>query len=162
MQALLRELIGLSVLTGALLQLCPEGGVKRVSQVLCTAVLSLAVLSHLGGTEREKLLPVSAGAAAASTGIEESGASVSRELSRRYLQEEYTEYITRQAEALGMDTLTVNLTVEQDAGGQWLPHAAELTGSFDLWQKEALTKALAEDLGIPTERQVWHEDGMEG
>ena len=44
MRESLRELILLSALSGALLLLCPEGGVKRVLSILCTAALGLTVL----------------------------------------------------------------------------------------------------------------------
>ena len=161
MQTLLRELICLSVLAGALMHLCPEGGVKRVSQVLCTAVLGLAILSRLDGLDTEKLRFESAGTEASEVRIEQSGALASRELSRRFLESEYSEYITRQAEAIGVTAFQVSLTSELNAEGQWLPCAAEISGDLAPWQREALSQKLVEDLGIPPERQVWNGSGME-
>lgn len=161
MQALLRELISLSVLTGALMYLCPDGGGKRVASVLCTAVLSLAVLTHLGGMHREDFLPESTGIEDTERWIEESGAAAGMELSRRYLQEEYAQYISSRASAFGMQMPEVKMTLMQDANGQWLPYAAELSAVGTARQREALTGALQEELGIPPERQVWHEPGVE-
>lgn len=161
MQALLKELIALSVLTGALMHVCPEGGVKRVAAVLCTAVLSLAVLTHLGGMHQEDFLPEIAGMEGTERWIEESGTAAGMELSRRYLQEEYTQYISSRAAALGVQMPEVRMTLMQDTNGQWLPYAAELSGAVTFGQREALTRALQEELGIPPERQVWHEPGVE-
>ena len=47
MIAELKPLIALSFLSGASLWLCPEGNAKRVTRVLCTALLVSAVAAPL-------------------------------------------------------------------------------------------------------------------
>ena len=43
----IRQLCALSLLCGAALSILPEGGVKRVSEVVCTASLIIAIVSPL-------------------------------------------------------------------------------------------------------------------
>ena len=161
MTALFRELICLSVFSGILLQLCPEGGVKRVASVLSAAVLSLSVLSHIGGLSEHFALPESGAQAEAENRIEEDGAALGQALNRKILQEEYSEYISQQAAAAGITGLQVELELEQDMEGFFLPYAATLQGELEPWQKTLLGEVLRRDLGIPPERQVWNESGAE-
>ena len=44
MREAFRAVIWLSVFSGVILLLCPEGGVKRVLSVLCTSALALSIL----------------------------------------------------------------------------------------------------------------------
>ena len=44
MKEAFRSVIWLSVFSGVILLLCPEGGVKRVLSVLCTSALALSIL----------------------------------------------------------------------------------------------------------------------
>lgn len=161
MPELLKKMIALSVMTGALMHVCPEGGVKRVASVLCTAVLSLAVLSHLGGMDRELYTLENAKLGTSESRIEQNGAAAGQELNRRYLQEEYTDYIVQQAGILGISELSADVQMQRSLDGLWLPYAAELSGPLEPWQREALEKVLDENLGIPPERQVWNEYGAE-
>ena len=43
----IRELCAVSLLCGAALSILPEGGVKRVAEILCTASLILTVISPI-------------------------------------------------------------------------------------------------------------------
>ena len=59
-------------------------------------------------------------------------------------------YILDKAAALGAD-VSVRFTLDD----QDLPRTVTLTGSCTPAQKQALARVLAEDLGIPEERQIW-------
>jgi len=61
-------------------------------------------------------------------------------------------YISDKADALGL-TVTARVETEPGADGTPLPHRAVLTGP---WSGE-LSDWIAEELGIPAERQVWHD-----
>ena len=62
-------------------------------------------------------------------------------------------YISDKADALG---LTVTAEVQTEAGPEGIPvpYQAELTGA---WSEE-LASYMEGELGIPRERQVWHEE----
>jgi len=62
-------------------------------------------------------------------------------------------YIMDKADALGL-RVQVRVRTETGTDGIPMPVAAELTGEYS----EALSAYLERELGIPRERQVWHED----
>ena len=62
-------------------------------------------------------------------------------------------YISDKADALGLE-VTVRVETEPGADGEVpLPAFVELTGPYS----QSLTDWIAGELGIPAERQVWHE-----
>lgn len=61
-------------------------------------------------------------------------------------------YISDKADALGL-AVTARVETEEDGGGIPLPASAELTGPYS----RELADWIALELGIPAERQVWHE-----
>ena len=61
-------------------------------------------------------------------------------------------YISDKADALGLE-VTVRVETEPGEEGTPLPVSAELEGSYS----QDLADWIAGELGIPAERQVWHE-----
>lgn len=62
-------------------------------------------------------------------------------------------YISDKADALGL-SVTARVDTAPGADGETpVPHTAELTGPYS----QSLADWIAEELGIPAERQVWHE-----
>lgn len=69
------------------------------------------------------------------------------------IEAETAAYISDKAAAMGL-ALQVRVTAEPDAEGVPVPSRAELTGP----RSEKLALWLETELGLPAERQVWHED----
>ena len=68
------------------------------------------------------------------------------------IEQETTAYILEKADSLGME---ISVEVQAETGEEGLPVlTAELTGE----PSEILEKYLAEELGIPRERQVWSHE----
>ena len=160
MREVFRELIGLSVFSGVILLLCPEGGAKRVLNVLCTAALALTVLPalHIPDANWEAS---AADQVLSPRQIEERGTAANQQLQQLFIQSELETYVSDKAAALGIIELRMRLETQQNDDGLWLPWASEIQGDLEPWQKEALGRMLWEDLGIPPERQRWNEYGME-
>lgn len=71
---------------------------------------------------------------------------------QKSIEERTIAYISEQAEEIGVD-VSINVTAEQREDGVILPTWAELCGQYSA----ELAKQLDQELGIPPERQVWHE-----
>ena len=72
------------------------------------------------------------------------------------IAEQTEAYILDKAGELGLE-VTVRVETRTEGNGIPVPWSAELTGA----QSEALASALETELGIPAERQVWHERNTE-
>ena len=72
------------------------------------------------------------------------------------IAEQTEAYILDKAGELGAE-VTVRVETRTGGDGVPVPWSAELTGA----QSEALASALETELGIPAERQVWHERNTE-
>ena len=68
------------------------------------------------------------------------------------IAEQTEAYILDKAGELGLE-VTVRVETRTEGNGIPVPWSAELTGSWS----QALASALETELGIPAERQVWHE-----
>ena len=155
----IRELCALSVFCAAALQLTPEGGVKRMLSLLCTAALLCAALSGIRqidydayalelarSREREKLLA-------------DSSMQAQQRLSRTVIEQECRTYIWDKAGQLGLTPESVEVELRWDMEGLWVPAAVELSCRGTEAQIAALSGAIRTELGIAPENQRWIEDG---
>ena len=156
--AIVRPLCVLSVLGGVLLSLTPEGNVKRIAELACSCVLILSVLRTAGGAaptlpslEEEALrLEAELYAEAEKTGSE---------LTELVIRRECEAYLMEKADALGivLREVTVGLRLTEEHG--WTPWSVLLDADATAEKKSALSGIIRTDLGIPYERQSWHENG---
>lgn len=73
----------------------------------------------------------------------------------RALVEDQTEaWLAARGEALGADC-DFSVTAEAREAGLWVPVAVEIRGTWTPDQRQALARAMEEDLGIPPDRQRW-------
>ena len=129
-----------------------RGALRRAVRLAGGVVLSLTVLGPL-----VRLTLDSFGQYIAGVQLEEdarrTGVEVRRsELLCRIIQEKTEAYILDKAGELGLE-VTVRVETRTEGNGIPVPWSAELTGSWS----QALASALETELGIPAERQVWHE-----
>ena len=154
------EVIWLSVFSGAILLLCPEGGVKRVLSALSVSALALAVLPAFHSLDTD-WKTYAARQEQAPQQIEAQGMAANQQLQQMFIQSELETYLSDQAAALGIGELQMQIETRQNADGLWVPWASAIEVPLEPWQKDALGRMLQKDLGIPPERQKWNVYGME-
>ena len=143
-----------SILCAAAEALSPNAAVSRVLKLTCGAVLLSLLLSPLLSPDWETY-------ALSMAEYHRKNMELSREielrqdyLSRVYIEQECAAYILDEANSLGMDG-TAEVSVEW-RDRCFVPVSAELTlqGADG---KERLSRWLEAELGIPAEKQVWHD-----
>ena len=148
----LTSIVVVTLLLSVAQALVPEGNIRRVASFLGGLILILAMLRPVLGADLERLR-------LNFDGYEQELRQVREELSASYdaglaerIEERTAAYISDKADALGLD---VTVRVEAAAGpdGVTLPEKAELTGAYS----QELADFMARELGIPAERQVWHD-----
>ena len=154
----IRELCAVSLLCGAALSMLPEGGVKRVAEILCTASLILAVLSPIKEIDMDSYALESARMHELETQLARQGEEAEDRLSRLVIEQEYEAYIMDKAGELGIEGLAADVEVQWSLEGFWMPWGVELSSGCSQESRERLSRLLESELGIPYERQRWNSE----
>lgn len=154
----IRQLCALSILCGAAMSIAPEGSVKRIMGVLCSAALILAAIQPLKGLDLSQYALELAKYEEREAEFLESGEDMNDRLNRLVIQQGYETYIKDKATELGIETRSVSVGVQWSMDGLWVPDTAEIDGEGTGESKRALGRIIEAELGIPAERQYWSEN----
>ena len=154
-QTALKTLIALSFFGGAVLFLCPSGGVRRVMGLLFAAILIAAAIAPLRGFDFDLLSLGEAKRGSAEAEILQNSAESERLLKKLLLQKNCEQWLEEQASRLGLEIDGASVTLCRDEWGNWLPYAASIRAKGSREAAGRLGGKLCDELGIPTERQVW-------
>ena len=132
--------------------LVPEGTLRKISGFTGGLLLLAALLQPALRTDLSRLrLDFSDYSRAVQERTEELNAAGKEELAA-IIAGRTAAYISDKADALGL-SVTARVNTEPGPEGTPLPSSAELTGPYS----RDLAEYMARELGIPEERQVWHE-----
>ena len=148
----LTSIVVVTLLLSVVQALVPEGSIRRVASFVGGLILLAVLLRPVLGTDLERLqLDLGGYEQELKNAREELASSRETELTER-IEERTAAYISDKADALG---LKVAVRVEATTGpdGVSLPEKVELTGPYSRELADFMTR----ELGIPAERQVWHE-----
>ena len=134
--------------------LVPEGTLRKITGftgglLLLAALLQPVLRTDLGGLR----LDLSGYGGAIEERRAELDAAGKEELAA-IIARRTAAYISDKADALGLGSITARVETEPGPDGETpIPASAVLTGPYS----RALADWIAGELGIPAERQVWHE-----
>ena len=149
----LTSVVVVSVLLAVVQTLIPEGTIRKIGTFTGGLILLVTLLQPLLGVEFEDLeLRLEQSRETVEQRQQELEQAGEREVAE-LIERQTAAYIWDKADALGLD-LSAEVRVERGPDGIPLPVSATLTGTYS----EALSAYLERELGIPRERQVWHED----
>lgn len=154
----IRQLCAISMLCGAALSILPEGGVKRVAEILCTASLILAILSPIRELDIETYALGSAKLRQMEASLSQEGQEAGERLNRIVIEQEYETYIMDKAAELGINYLTADVEVQWSLEGLWIPYGVQVDSDCSESSRNSLSRILVSDLGIPYERQRWNSE----
>ena len=148
----LASLVAVSMLLSVARTLVPEGSIRKISSFTGGLILLVVLLRPLLGADLSRLdLHLEDYERAIGQRQEELASAGEAELAG-IIEERTAAYISDKADTLG---LAVKVQVETKPAGDGVPvpWRAELWGP----RSPALATYMEEELGIPGERQVWHE-----
>lgn len=148
----LTSLVAVSMLLSVARTLVPEGSIRKISSFTGGLILLVVLLRPLLGADLSRLdLHLEDYERAIGQRQEELASAGEAELAG-IIEERTAAYISDKADTLG---LAVKVQVETKPAGDGVPvpWRAELWGP----RSPALATYMEEELGIPGERQVWHE-----
>ena len=148
----LTSLVAVSMLLSVAQTLVPEGSIRKIASFTGGLILLVVLLRPLLGADRSRLdLHLEDYERAIGQRQEELASAGEAELAG-IIEERTAAYISDKADTLG---LAVKVQVETKPAGDGVPvpWRAEIWGP----RSPALATYMEEELGIPGERQVWHE-----
>lgn len=149
----LTSIVVVTMLLSVAQTLIPEGTVRRIASFTGGLILLAALLQPALRTDLGRLrLNFSDYAGAIEDRRSELDNAGKEELAG-LIEERTAAYILDKANTLGL-AVTVQVETETGTGGVPVPVSVQLTGRRD----EALAAYIEGELGIPRERQVWHEE----
>ena len=155
-RAWLTSVVLVSVLLSAAQSLIPPGTVRKAAGFTGGLILLLVLLRPVLEADLDRL---ALDFSDYQTAVEERQAELAdtqTEAMASIIAEQTEAYILDKAGELGAE-VTVRVETRTGGDGVPVPWSAELTGA----QSETLASALETELGIPAERQVWHERNTE-
>lgn len=155
MMVTIKQLCALAVFCGAIMSIMPEGGVRRITAIGCTAALSLTLVGALRAVDAESFTLELARYRELGAELLEHSDEVRDKLNRSVIEAEYEAYICDEAARLGIAELSVKVTARWDMNGLWLPHEVRLAANCDDQSRRRLDAVIEAELGIPGERIIW-------
>lgn len=155
----IRLLCMLSLFFGAVLSLMQPGSIKSITEILCTAILILVVLSPIKGFDYDSVALESAKLHELEMRITDRARSSEERMNRLVIQDECAEYIKDKAGNISDEALDVRVTAQWSLDGLWVPYSAVLSGEWSERDRQTLGELIQSSLGIPLSRQEWENEG---
>ncbi len=147
-----------SLVAAAARVLTPEGNVRRVTEFMCGAMLACMLLSPALKMDRDAFSRALAEQRALTAELTEDLEGREKQLLRPYIQEQCAAYILDEARRLGFPGIRASVQVKW-RDESWVPYEAAVSGNATAEQRSRLSRWMDAELGIPTERQRWIDDG---
>ena len=149
----LTSIVMVTLLLSVAQTLIPEGTIRKIAGFTGGLILLVALLRPVLGADLERLhLDLGDYERAIEERQEELASAGNAEL-KALIESQTAAYISDKANALGLE-VTVRVEAEAGADGIPVPAAADIQGA----RSEELASYMELELGIPRERQSWHEE----
>lgn len=158
MTGAIRQLCALAVFCGAVMSFMPEGGVRRMAAIGCTAAMLLSLAGALRPVEPEVFAPELGRYHELEQELTQRSDEARDRFSRSVIEAEYEAYVCDEAARLGVPGLHAQVTARWDLRGLYLPWEARLSGTHDETLRRRLAARIEAELGIPGERIIWNDE----
>ena len=158
MQHHILELSVLSVVCGAVMSITPEGGTKKVSQILSTAILITSILSFAGEINLEEYVSCAADINERKNAFAENVEESEQDLTCLVIKDHCIEYIMDKADEYDIKLSDVRIQMYQSQEKEYIPYSIDIIGQWENLSKNDLAELIYQELGLPRERQYWHHE----
>lgn len=142
-----------SVLVSVVQSFLPKSAVQRVSIFASGLLLIIVVLTPILCLNPSAMPQMISELLIQAEGMESTVQTGNQELMAKIIQERCEAYISDKATSLG---ISLQVEVELKEGDEYpYPYRVSLRGAFTDQQKALLTEEIANNLGIPAQRQEW-------
>lgn len=155
MQYTILELTVLSVVCGAVISIVPEGGSKKICQVLSTAILIIVFVDFAGQFDLNEHYVQASGLEKIEIEFNENLEDRENVLNGLFVKKECMNFIFEKAAKNSVEISRIEICLSDSEENRFYPHSIEISGSWNEEQRNILAKSISTELGIPEERQNW-------
>lgn len=155
MSECIREMCFLAILFGVILDITPEGNVKKVSGIVCSAALIMTLFSAVKSIELPEYGFDSAYYRQLGDSLAAHAENSSEQLGGLVIQNKCEEYIMDKAAHLGIAEIIVEVAVYPNDNDEWLPERVTLAALCSDDAREQLSNIIEAELGITKGNQIW-------
>lgn len=137
-------------------QLTPDGGVRKVTELLCGVMLSVTLLGPVMSADLPSLAFSMSEYRRTTAELTQDAQAAGNQLLRQCMEEQCAAYVLSKAHTLGIEDLRVAVKT-QWRDEYWVPYEAQLKGKLSTEDRYRLAAYMEAELGIPGERQYWNE-----
>ena len=144
-------LAGAAIFCAVITELCPSGSTKKVLKLMCSVVMSMALLTPFINTQLPSYSLNMAKYRAQAEEISSSAKENAENYSRSIIEEQCRAYILDKALALGLDVKDAEVRLRWNEGGFWYPTQCVIDAEYD----PTLAEYIECELGLGEECQEW-------
>ena len=151
------RLTSTAVLTACAMALTPDGRVKKTVKAICGIVTMLALISPLATGETVDIESVFSSFRREAIEVSGDFSEINEKISSDIIVSETEAYISDKGKSLGIDGISVTVTVKKREDGYFHPYSAEIAADAGRAQIKKLGEIIESELGIPEERIGWSD-----
>ena len=154
----IRSLCIMAIFCAVMVELCPEGEVRKIASMLASTILLLIALGGFGKIDFDVYAREMSRLREQQALVLQGGDELNQRLNRLVIARELETYILDKAEELGLQVREVELELVWSPEGFWVPNAVKLYLPGPSAKAAELAGLIESELGIPEERQHWETD----
>ena len=147
-------LAGAAIFCALITEICPSGSTKKVLKLLCSVVMTIALLAPLMNADLPSYSMNMAKYRARGEEISSAGKASAENYSRSIIEEQCKAYILDKALALGVELKGLEIGLRWNEGGFWYPEKCVINAEYN----SALAEYIECELGLSEESQKWGTD----
>ena len=155
MRDFLAQCCGLGIICGIALCLTPEGAVKRIMALGCTAMLILIALQTVSKFDQSGYSLCLARYRELGKSLTEDAERKKERLSKRIVEQEYEEYLAELVSESGVKGVSAEIELRWSEEGFWLPYRVVWQGRASEEDRARLASLIEAEFGLGGEGQEW-------
>lgn len=156
MGEMIREVCFVSLFAAIACSVAPQGQVRTIMNILSSVILILVVLKPMASLDMREYAASVAKYREMEQRLSLEAEDMSTRLNRLVIEEEYETYIRDKAAEKQIELDRVNIKLEWNTQGYWMPVSVEIGYINEAENIHELESVIETQLGLSGEKQVWY------
>lgn len=145
------SMTGAGTYCAIMLLMCPEGKIKKLVNILCGLIMTIALLSPFADIDLSSYAESIAKYKNLAESYSAKGYDISESLEQAIIEEESAAYIFEKAENMEIEISEVEVVAVWSDEGFWYPYEVHIVGEESAY----LERIIETEFAVPTSQQYW-------